>query len=95
MVEGHLDEGAGEVVADQGVDRREQVGIGLEESVDLLPAVNTLVGHHFTRTLVKVALDHVEREGSDEEREAVRDRIRTAGSGAVPDPRGTTVRSAR
>ena len=67
----------------------------LQAYADLLPAVNTLVGHHFTRTLVKVALDHVEREGSDEEREAVRDRIRTAGSGAVPDPRGTTVRSAR
>ena len=33
--------------------------------------MNTLVGHHFTRTLVKVALDHVEQVGSDEERRAV------------------------
>ena len=40
---------------------------------ELLPAVNTLVGHHFTRTLVRVALEHVEREGSDAERQAVRD----------------------
>ncbi len=38
---------------------------------ELLPAVTTLVGHHFTRTLVKAALDHVERMGSDEERRAV------------------------
>jgi DNA-binding transcriptional MerR regulator len=51
---------------------------------ELLPAVNTLVGHHFTRTLVRVALDHVEREGSDEERQAVRDRIRTDGGDARP-----------
>ena len=49
---------------------------------ELLPAVNTLVGHHFTRTLVRVALDHVEQEGSDEEREAVWDRIRTEGADA-------------
>ena len=35
----------------------------LQAYAELLPAVNTLVGHHFTRTLVRVALDHVEREG--------------------------------
>jgi len=52
----------------------------LQAYAELLPAVNTLVGHHFTRTLVRVALDHVEREGSEEEREAVWDRIRSAGS---------------
>ncbi len=51
---------------------------------ELLPAVTTLVGHHFSRALVRVALDHVEREGSDEERRAVRDRIRTAGGDARP-----------
>ena len=33
----------------------------LQAYAELLPAVNTLVGHHFTRTLVRVALDHVER----------------------------------
>jgi DNA-binding transcriptional MerR regulator len=54
----------------------------LQAYAELLPAVNTLVGHHFTRTLVRVALDHVEREGSDREREAVRDRIRAEGGAA-------------
>ena len=49
----------------------------LQAYAELLPAVNTLVGHHFSRTLVRVALDHVEREGSEEEREAVWDRIRS------------------
>jgi DNA-binding transcriptional MerR regulator len=38
---------------------------------ELLPAVNTLVGHHFTRTLLKAAFDHIEHEGSDVERQAV------------------------
>jgi len=47
----------------------------LQAYAELLPAVNTLVGHHFTRTLVKVALDHVEQVGSDEERRAVWERI--------------------
>jgi DNA-binding transcriptional MerR regulator len=51
----------------------------LQAYAELLPAVNTLVGHHFTRTLVRVALDHVEREGSDQEREAVWDRLRSEG----------------
>jgi DNA-binding transcriptional MerR regulator len=32
---------------------------------ELLPAVNTLVGHHFTRALLKAALDHVEQAGAD------------------------------
>jgi len=54
----------------------------LQAYAELLPAVNTLVGHHFTRTLVRVALDHVEREGSDRERAAVWDRIRAEGDGA-------------
>jgi hypothetical protein len=47
----------------------------------LLPAVTTLVGHHFTRTLVKAALDHVEQVGSDEERRAIWDQ---AGLGELP-----------
>ena len=38
---------------------------------ELLPAVNTLVGHHFTRTLLRAAIDHIEQEGSEIEREAV------------------------
>jgi len=47
----------------------------LQAYASLLPAVNTLVGHHFTRTLVKAALEHVERVGSEEERQAVWSRI--------------------
>jgi DNA-binding transcriptional MerR regulator len=38
---------------------------------ELLPAVTTLVRVHFTRTLVRTALDHVERLGTDAERQAV------------------------
>jgi DNA-binding transcriptional MerR regulator len=48
----------------------------LQAYAELLPAVNTLVGHHFTRTLVRVALEHVEQVGSPEERKAVWERIR-------------------
>jgi hypothetical protein len=33
--------------------------------------VTTLVRVHFTRTLVRTALDHVERLGTDAERQAV------------------------
>jgi DNA-binding transcriptional MerR regulator len=42
---------------------------------ELLPAVTTLVEHHFTRALVKAALDHVEQVASDEERRAIWDQI--------------------
>jgi DNA-binding transcriptional MerR regulator len=38
---------------------------------ELLPAVTTLVQVHFARTLVQAALDHVEKVGSDAERQAV------------------------
>jgi len=38
---------------------------------ELLPAVNALVGHHFTRALLKAAFDHIEQVGSDIERQAV------------------------
>jgi len=68
----------------------------LQAYAALLPAVNTLVGHHFTRTLVKVALDHVERVGSDEERRAVWDRLdpdgtEPSGSGALAGAGETAV----
>ena len=46
----------------------------LQAYSELLPAVNTLVGHHFTRTLIRVALDHVDQVGSDAERRAIGDR---------------------
>ena len=47
----------------------------LQAYAELLPAVNTLVGHHFTRTLVNVALDHVDQVGSDAERRAIGEQI--------------------
>jgi DNA-binding transcriptional MerR regulator len=47
---------------------------------ELLPAVDALVGHHFTRTLVRVALDHVERAGSAEEQRAIWDQLRAEGA---------------
>jgi DNA-binding transcriptional MerR regulator len=59
----------------------------LQAYAELLPAVNTLVGHHFTRTLVAVALDHIEAEGSDAERQAIGDRADTDASGAAPSGR--------
>ncbi len=58
---------------------------------ELLPAVTTLVGHHFTRTLVKVALAHVEQVGSEEERRAVWDRIE--GEEGDPGPSDSSTRS--
>jgi DNA-binding transcriptional MerR regulator len=68
------------VDADTGVDAL------LQAYTELLPAVDTLVGHHFIRTLVRVALDHVEQEGSDQERAAVWDRIRADATEAGPRP---------
>jgi DNA-binding transcriptional MerR regulator len=65
----------------------------LQAYAELLPAVNTLVGHHFTRTLVRVALDHVEREGSEEEREAVWHRIQADDGDPIAED--VTVRSVR
>ncbi|MGA3148103.1 MAG: MerR family transcriptional regulator [Acidimicrobiales bacterium] len=50
---------------------------------ELLPAVNTLVANHFTRTLVNTALDHVERSGSDAERRAISDQIGGIGTGEL------------
>jgi DNA-binding transcriptional MerR regulator len=58
----------------------------LQAYSELLPAVNTLVGYHFTRTLVKVALDHVEQVGSAEERQAILDQVEVVGSEAGPGP---------
>ncbi|MEI7860349.1 MAG: MerR family transcriptional regulator [Acidimicrobiales bacterium] len=65
---------------------------------ELLPAVNTLVGHHFIRTLVKVALDYVERDGTDAERDAVWNRTAPATQErlpATPDLPDTTPAGAR
>jgi DNA-binding transcriptional MerR regulator len=54
----------------------------LQAYSELLPAVNTLVGHHFTRTLIHVALDHVEQIGSDAERQAISDQVDVDMNGA-------------
>ena len=47
---------------------------------ELLPAVSALVGIHFTRTLVNAALDHVDRVGSDAEREAIGNQLSAQGT---------------
>jgi DNA-binding transcriptional MerR regulator len=47
----------------------------LQAYAEMLPAVSTLVGHHFTRTLTKAALGHVDEVGSPEERRAVSERL--------------------
>jgi DNA-binding transcriptional MerR regulator len=47
---------------------------------ELLPAVSALVGIHFTRTLVNAALDHVDRVGSDAEREAIGSQLGAQGT---------------
>ena len=58
----------------------------LQAYAELLPAVNTLVGHHFTRTLISVALDHVDQVGSDAERRAIGDQAGVEMNGQ-PGPR--------
>lgn len=45
----------------------------VEAYAELLPAVTTLVGHHFTRTLLKAALDHIEQVGTPVELQAVKE----------------------
>jgi DNA-binding transcriptional MerR regulator len=47
----------------------------VEAFMELLPAVTTLVEHHFTRTLLKAAFDHIEQVGSDVERQAVWEQV--------------------
>jgi DNA-binding transcriptional MerR regulator len=58
-----------EGLADDGTTRL------VEAFMDLLPAVTTLVEHHFTRTLLKAAFDHIEQVGSDQERQAVWEQV--------------------
>ncbi|HWD51978.1 MAG TPA: MerR family transcriptional regulator [Acidimicrobiales bacterium] len=47
----------------------------VEAFMELLPAVTTLVEHHFARTLLKAAFDHIEQVGSDIERQAVWEQV--------------------
>jgi DNA-binding transcriptional MerR regulator len=72
----------------------DQVRRLLQAYAELLPAVDTLVGHHFTRTLVKAALDHVEQVGSEPERRAVWDQLGVTG-GAEEVDRGAVPASSR
>ncbi len=66
--------------------RDEQAGDAHDADVDrlvqayaeLLPAVNTLVTNHFTRTLIVTALDHVEQSGSEAMRRAISDQVDAA-----------------
>jgi DNA-binding transcriptional MerR regulator len=58
---------------DAGQDDAEGTQRLVEAYAELLPAVTTLVGHHFTRTLLKAALDHIEQVGTPVELQAVRD----------------------
>jgi DNA-binding transcriptional MerR regulator len=67
----------------------------LRAYTELLPAVDTLVANHFTRTLVDTALRHIEQVGSEAERRAVADRIAEearAGPDGRGDPAPVTVR---
>jgi DNA-binding transcriptional MerR regulator len=57
--------------SNQGHDGEDEGAQLVTAFTELLPAVNTLVGHHFTRTLLKAAFDHIEQEGTDLERKAV------------------------
>jgi DNA-binding transcriptional MerR regulator len=65
-IRGSLREESGE----NDVERTERL---VEAYAQLLPAVTTLVGHHFNRTLLKAALDHIEQVGTPVEIQAVRD----------------------
>lgn len=67
---GSGDDGAAAAArADDGASRL------VEAFMQLLPAVTTLVEHHFTRTLLKAAFDHIEQVGSDRERQAVWEQV--------------------
>ncbi len=60
-----------------GTDAPSQVERLLQAYSELLPAVATLVGHHFVRTLLKAALEHVERVAPADERRAVQSLVGT------------------
>lgn len=57
--------------------------------------MNTLVGHHFTRTLVAVALDHVEQVGTEAERRAIAARTVAEAAASEPETVGQRPASAR
>jgi DNA-binding transcriptional MerR regulator len=61
--------------ADEGSSEIGDIDRLVQAYAKLLPAVNTLVANHFTRTLVNTALDHVEQVGTAAERHAIRVQI--------------------
>jgi DNA-binding transcriptional MerR regulator len=72
-VRGKLRASEGSAVSERaGVDDTSRL---VEAFMELLPAVTTLVEHHFTRTLLKAAFDHIEQVGSDVERQAVWEQV--------------------
>ena len=81
---GPEDRSASETAAEPGVNRL------LQAYSELLPAVDALVGHHFTRTLVKVALDHVEQVGSEDERRAIWEQIEADTAVELPQDQPAT-----
>jgi DNA-binding transcriptional MerR regulator len=50
---------------------------------ELLPAVTTIVAHHFRRLLLRTAMEHIERVGDDAEIAASREEARRLHEGAV------------
>ncbi len=67
----------------------------LQAYAELLPAVDTLVAHHFTRTLVQAALDHVEQVGTEGERRAIRQLIERDGVDEPPPANGERAAAGR
>jgi DNA-binding transcriptional MerR regulator len=64
---------------DSGLDDAEAAARLVDAFTTLLPATTELVTHHFRRTLLNVAQEHIERVGGDAEREAVaRESARTS-----------------
>jgi DNA-binding transcriptional MerR regulator len=74
-VRGPLRQGRDRTASDEGPSEIGDIDRLVQAYAELLPAVNTLVANHFTRTLVNTALDHVEQVGSAAERHAIRAQI--------------------
>lgn len=56
----------------RGLPNAEAAALLVEAFNTLLPATTAIVAHHFRRTLLAVAQEHIERVGDDAERDAVR-----------------------
>ena len=67
-----FDEHVRQPLRDSGLPDHEAAAQLVEAFNALLPATTTLVTHHFTRTLLAVALEHIEQVGGEAELAAVR-----------------------